>query len=84
MVPSIAGAAPVSLLSGKTVKTGTNANNPIGTTNAVTDNSTSTSFLLKADIASPTITDFLIYEFSTAQNIDKFKIYLNHHLLGCV
>jgi hypothetical protein len=78
MVPSIAGAAPVSLLSGKTVKTGTNANNPIGTTNAVTDNSTSTSFLLKADISSPTINDFLIYEFSTAQNIDKFKIYLKN------
>lgn len=75
---SIVNAESVALLSGKVVKTGTNQKNPIGTTTLVTDNNTKTGFVVKADEKSNTINDFLIYDFSTPQTIDRYKLHIEN------
>ncbi|OXS66093.1 hypothetical protein B1B04_24420 [Lysinibacillus sp. KCTC 33748] len=68
-----------SLLGGKAVKHGTNPNNPLGTTMLITDGDSTTGFLLKKEIASGSISDFLIYDFETPQVIDKYKVYIENY-----
>ncbi|GLC88242.1 hypothetical protein [Lysinibacillus piscis] len=68
-----------SLLGGKEIKHGTNPNNPLGTTKLITDGDSTTGFLLKKEIISATVSDFLIYDFETPQVIDKYKIYIENY-----
>lgn len=69
----------ISYLSGKTIKTGTNPTNPIGTTTAVTDNNLSTWFNLKAEVASATVSDFLIYDFASPVDINAYKLNIKQY-----
>jgi hypothetical protein len=77
LLPAVAGAAPISLLSGKTIKTGSSETNYLGDINAsnsVTDGNLSTGFYVQVGVSDSSIKDTLIYEFSTDQIIDSFKI----------
>lgn len=77
--PSVSLAAQNSLLDGKIVTPGKNARAPLTTTTFVTDNDENTYFPLEGEKGSPTVQDFLIYNFETPQDISAFKLYVKNY-----
>ncbi|MFC7153740.1 hypothetical protein [Cohnella cellulosilytica] len=79
ILPSVAGAESTSLLGGKTIRTGSNPTNLLGSTVNVTDNNPATSYSLPTRVSDANLVDFLIYNFSTPQTIDAFKLHINNY-----
>ncbi|WP_254551134.1 hypothetical protein [Brevibacillus sp. MS2.2] len=80
LLVSVVAAAPISLLSGKTLKTGSSPTNFHGETNLVTDSDLSTGVTLQAGVNNTSITDSITYHFSSEQTIDSFKVIIDGHV----
>ncbi|WP_063779806.1 PT domain-containing protein [Paenibacillus sp. FSL P4-0081] len=86
LIPGATKAAeqPVGLLDGLVINIGSNQNNKLGTTTAVTDNNESTYFSMVPEISNSTIKDCLFYNFSTPVDINAYKLYLSNYTGGQV
>ncbi len=86
LIPGATKAAeqPVGLLDAVTINIGSNQNNQLGTTTAVTDNNESTYFSMVTEISNSTIKDCLFYNFSTPVDINAYKLYISNYTGGQV
>lgn len=67
------------LLQGKIVQPGNNQNSTLESTTFVTDNNADTYYAVKPEVASGTISDFLIYNFETPQTINAFRLQIKDY-----